>query len=120
MRSRAPTAIAGCAVATDDKGSVLGFACYGIESLTHGTWDLFWICVRPQARGAGVGRALISEAVRCAQQENGRMMVIYTSSTEPYAPARKLYMAAGFAQIATIPDYYTDGDSLQIYRRRLR
>lgn len=104
----------------DSEHAVIGFACYGTESLTQDTWDLFWICVRPQARGAGAGRALISEAVARAQQENGRLMVIYTSSTATYAPARALYAAAGFAQNATIPDYYSDGDSLQIYWRRLR
>jgi ribosomal protein S18 acetylase RimI-like enzyme len=99
---------------------LLGFVCYGTESLTQDTWDLFWICVRPQARGRGVGRTLIEETVRRAQAENGRFMVIYTSSTDAYAPARALYRAAGFAQNATIPDYYKDGDSLQIFWRRLR
>ncbi len=103
----------------DESGRNLGFACYGVESLTQDTWDLFWICVRPEARGRGVGRALMEETVLRAQRENGRVMVIYTSSTAHYAPARKLYTGAGFAQIATVPDYYSDGDSLHIYWRRL-
>jgi ribosomal protein S18 acetylase RimI-like enzyme len=104
----------------DVAGRVVGFACYGTESLTQDTWDLFWICVRPETRGMGVGRALIDAAVGRAQAEGGRLMVIYTSSTDAYAPARKLYLAAGFAQNATIPDYYKDGDSLHIYWRRLK
>ncbi len=105
--------------AVDSAGRVCGFACYGPESLTQDTWDLFWICVRPEARGHGVGRTLIDAAVANARAARGRVMVIYTSSTDKYAGARRLYEASGFAQKAEIPDYYSDGDSLYIYWRRL-
>jgi ribosomal protein S18 acetylase RimI-like enzyme len=102
----------------DDR--MIGFACFGTESLTKDTWDLFWVCVRPEARGKGAGRMLIDEATHQAQLANGRLMVIYTSSTPIYAPARKLYESAGFAQTAIVPDYYSEGDSLFIYSRRLK
>lgn len=102
------------------KGGVAGFACYGREWGTHGTWDLFWICVRPGARGSGTGRALIDTVIDRVRAEGGRMVVIYTSSTEPYAAARRLYKAAGCTPAATIPDYYADGDSLLIFTRALR
>ena len=45
-------------MACDAAGSALGFACYGVESLTQDTWDLFWICVRPEARGKGAGHVV--------------------------------------------------------------
>lgn len=106
-------------MACDETGRVVGYACYGTESLTQDTWDLFWICVRPETRGKGAGRALIDTVVRRVRESNGRVMVIYTSSTDTYAPARRLYEAAGFAQTARIPDYYSDGDSLLIYWRRI-
>lgn len=99
--------------------TMIGFACYGSESLTQDTWDLFWICVRPEARGKGAGRALINEAVSQARKANGRLMVIYTSSTPKYAPARGLYESAGFGRTAVVPDYYNDGDDLYIYSKRL-
>jgi len=35
-------------------GNMAGFACYGWESLTHGTWDLFWVVTLPEARGRGL------------------------------------------------------------------
>jgi ribosomal protein S18 acetylase RimI-like enzyme len=100
-------------------GPLAGFACFGTESLTHGTWDLFWVCVRPEARGKGVARALIQEAVAQAKAEGGRLMVIYTSSTKPYAPARALYESQGFARTAVVPEYYNVGDDLYIYSRGL-
>jgi len=66
-----------------------GFACYGRESLTQGTWDLFWICVSGAARRKGAGRALLAEVQHRAAHERVRLMVIYTSSTDKYAPARR-------------------------------
>ena len=65
-------------------GKLLGFACFGWEALTQGTWDLFWVCTLPEGRGHGLGSALLREAIRVATAEGGRLMVIYTSSTEPY------------------------------------
>jgi D-alanine-D-alanine ligase len=100
-------------------GTLAGFACYGWESLTQGTWDLFWVCTLPSARRRGLGAALVSQAVRVATAEGGRLMVVYTSSTPAYAPARKLYEAQQFICTATVPEYYNTGDDLQIYSRRL-
>ncbi len=96
-----------------------GFACFGPESLTQDTWDLFWICVLPAQRGKGAGRALMAEIERQAQQAHGRVMVIYTSSTGKYAPARRLYEGAGFVRVATVPDYYAEGDDLNIFWKRI-
>jgi ribosomal protein S18 acetylase RimI-like enzyme len=100
-------------------GEMMGFACYGWEALTQGTWDLFWVCTLPAVRGRGLGKALLGEAARIARAEGGRIMVIYTSSTAPYFPAHRLYRSLGFDRTATIPDYYRDGDDLHIYTRRL-
>lgn len=101
------------------EGSIAGFACYGQESLTQNTWDLYWICLLPEMRGKGAGRALMIEVERQARMANGRVMVIYTSSTEKYAPARRLYEGAGFVRAAVVPDYYADGDDLNIYWKRI-
>ncbi|NJM40880.1 MAG: GNAT family N-acetyltransferase [Anaerolineae bacterium] len=97
-----------------------GFACFGTESLTHNTWDLFWVCVRPEARGKGVARALMQEVITQAKVQGGRLMVIYTSSTAPYAPARALYESQGFVRTAVVPEYYNVGDDLYIYSKRLK
>ncbi len=96
-----------------------GFACYGREALTQGTWDLFWVCVAGDARRKGAGRALLADVLRRAQEEHVRQMVIYTSSTERYAPARRLYESMGFVRTATVSDYYAENDDLYIYTRRL-
>ena len=101
-------------------GSLCGFACFGWEALTHGTWGLFWVCTLPQARGRGLGGALLRQAVHTATAEGGRLMVIYTSSTSAYAAARRLYESQHFARAAVIPEYYNRGDDLFIYSRYLQ
>ncbi|MCL5996236.1 MAG: GNAT family N-acetyltransferase [Chloroflexi bacterium] len=99
--------------------TLVGFACYGHESLTQDTWDLFWVCVSGATRRKGAGRALLTEVQHRAAQERGRLIVIYTSSTEKYTPARGLYESMGFTRTAVVPDYYADGDDLYIYSKRL-
>jgi ribosomal protein S18 acetylase RimI-like enzyme len=104
---------------SNSNSSCLGFACFGTESLTHNTWDLYWVCVRPEARGKGVARALMQEVIAQAKAQAARLMVIYTSSTAPYAPARALYESQGFVRTAVVPEYYNVGDDLYIYSRKL-
>ncbi len=98
---------------------LLGFACFGRESLTHGTWDLFWVCVAADARRKGAGRALLAEVQRQAAHKSVRLIVIYTSSTDRYAPARNLYESMGFICTAKVPDYYAEKDHLLIYTQRI-
>lgn len=100
-------------------GRLVGFACFGPESLTKDTWDLFWVCVVPDMRGRGAGRALMAETEQRARAANARVMVIYTSSAAKYAAARRLYAGAGFLRAAVVPDYYDDGDDLEVYWKRL-
>jgi ribosomal protein S18 acetylase RimI-like enzyme len=102
-----------------DDGRVAGFVCFGPESLTQDTWDLFWICLVPAMRGRGAGRALITAAEEEARAAGGRVMVIYTSSAEKYTAARRLYAGAGFVRTAVVPDYYADGEDLNVYWKRL-
>jgi ribosomal protein S18 acetylase RimI-like enzyme len=102
-----------------EDSELVGFACYGREALTQGTWDLFWVCVSSAARRKGVGRTLLNEVQRHAEQEHVRLIVIYTSSTEKYAAARRLYESQAFTRTAVIPDYYATSDDLYIYTKRL-
>ncbi len=101
-------------------GAMVGFVCFGWESLTRGTWDLFWVVTLPAARRQGIGGALLDEVVRIATVEGGRLMVIYTSSTTAYDAARKLYECRQFVRTAVVPGYYNKDDDLFIYSRRLQ
>lgn len=98
---------------------LLGFTFYGPTPCTIGTWDLYWIAVRPEAQRSGIGRALLERTEARMRDEGARLSVIETSSRAEYGPTRQFYLACGYHQTARVPDYYEHGDDLVIYTRRL-
>jgi ribosomal protein S18 acetylase RimI-like enzyme len=96
-------------------GAVAGFACYGPTPLTHGTYDLYWICVEAGQKGQGVGRALMQAVIEQLHQLAGRLLVLDTSGRPDYAPTRAFYERLGFRRTAVIPEFYAPGDDLIIY-----
>ncbi len=99
-------------------GHIVGMACYGPTPLTEGTFDLYWLCVAPESRRSGVGRALMAEVETNVRRLGARLLVVETSGTDLYLPAREFYLARGFQRQATIPDYYAPGDDLVLYMKR--
>lgn len=104
----------------DRNGSqVLGFACYGRRDLTDGVFDLFWIAVDPNARRGGVGRGLLTASEDAVRKMGGRMIIAETSGTAHYEFTRKFYLTMGYAAEASIKDFYSMGDDLAIFVKRL-
>ena len=98
---------------------VLGFACYGPRDLTDGVYDLYWIAVDPNARRGGVGRSLLTASEEAVRSLGGRMLIAETSGTPHYEPTRKFYLGMGYTAEATIKDFYSRGDDLAIFVKRL-
>src|SRR6185295_11032389 len=98
---------------------VLGFACYGPRDLTDGAFDLYWIAVDPTVRCKGVGRALLTASENAAREMGGRMLIAETSGTPHYEPTREFYFRMGYENEATIRDFYTIGDDLLIFIKRI-
>jgi len=98
---------------------VLGYACYGPRSLTSGTYDLYWIAVDPTVRRGGVGRGLLAASEQAVRKLGGRLLVLETSGLPTYEPTRKFYLATGYTLEATLKDFYSDGDDLVIFTKRL-
>jgi ribosomal protein S18 acetylase RimI-like enzyme len=102
-----------------DGDQVLGFACYGPRDLTNGVFDLYWIAVDPIARFNGVGRKLLTASEEAARQAGGRMLIAETSGTPLYESTRKFYFSMGYENEAIIKDFYTIGDDLMIFVKRI-
>lgn len=102
-----------------DEDRVLGFACYGPRDLTDGAFDLYWIAVDPTARCNGVGRTLLTASENAVRAMGGRMLIAETSGTLHYEPARQFYFGMGYANEALIKDFYTIGDDLMIFIKRI-
>jgi ribosomal protein S18 acetylase RimI-like enzyme len=93
----------------------LGYACYGWNSMTQSSWDLYWIAVDPAAHGRGVGRRLLSAVEHDVRGRRGSRLWVETSGRAQYQPTRAFYVAAGYTIAAELTDFYAPGDSKVIF-----
>ena len=103
-----------------ENGEVIGYACWGPRELSGNGYDLYWICADPAVHSKGVGRALMQAVEEEIRKWKGVWLVIETSDTEHYAPARRLYERCGYTLAMLLQDFYHDGDGLCTYTKRLR
>ena len=96
-----------------------GLVYYAPAAMTDRTWYLWWIIVAKPWQGKGLGTALLRAAEDDIRARGGRLLLIETSSLPLYEPTRAFYLGQGYDQPCTIPDYYTDGDDLVVFARRL-
>jgi len=103
----------------DDGESVLGYACFGATPMTEATYDLYWLVVAENARGRGVGGALVAAVDAELKQRGARIIRVETSSLEGQGGARRFYEKTGFRLAGAIPDFYRQGDDLLVYAKVL-
>ncbi|MHB8898022.1 MAG: GNAT family N-acetyltransferase [Thermoguttaceae bacterium] len=98
-------------------GQVVGYACYGPIACTVASYDLFWIAVRQDLRGAGVGRKILEDCERLIRQAGGTRIYIETSGRPDYASTRGFYLRCGYTIEAALKDFYAPGDARVIFAR---
>jgi ribosomal protein S18 acetylase RimI-like enzyme len=103
----------------DDGERVLGYACFGATPMTEATYDLYWLVVAENARGRGVGGALVAAVDAELKQRGARIIRVETSSLEGQGGARRFYEKTGFRLQGAIPDFYRQGDDLLVYAKVL-
>ncbi len=96
-------------------GQVVGYACYGPIACTVSSYDLFWIAVRHDLQGAGVGRKMIEQCERLIQEAGGNRIYIDTSGRAQYTPTRRFYERCGYTLEANLKDFYAPGDDRVIF-----
>ena len=102
-----------------EEEQVLGYAIYGYRDLTDGVYDLYWIAVDPHARRKSVGRKLLAACEDAVRAEGGRIIIAETSGTAEYASTREFYVRTGYVNEASIKDFYSVGDDLKIFVKRV-
>ena len=102
-----------------EEEQVLGYAIYGYRDLTDGVYDLYWIAVDPHARRKSVGRKLLTACEDAVRAEGGRIIIAETSGTAEYASTREFYVRTGYVNEASIKDFYSVGDDLKIFVKRV-
>ncbi len=108
-----------CVVDVRD-GRLVGYAYYAPDIMTERTWYLYWIAVARDLQGAGVGSGLMAHVEADIRARHGRLLLIETSSQPHSELTRKFYLKHGYVIDAVIRDFYSDGDSMVIFRKRLQ
>ncbi len=98
---------------------LLGYITYGNTPLTKGTWDIYWMGVEPGHQGKGIGKALVDAAESDIKKREGRLILIETSSKPEYQKTRSFHNARGYTLAGRIADFYSPGDDLLIFEKRL-
>jgi len=102
------------------EGRVLGYSCYGPVPLTLQSYDLYWIAVRKECQGSGIGRMLLSRTEAAIAELGGRRVYIETSSKAIYRGTRLFYERSGYRAEATLREFYSPGDNKLIYVKTLK
>lgn len=101
-------------IAVDDDGRALGYAglrAVGVEG------DVQTIAVAGDARGRGIGRALLAELLAEAGRRGVRELFLEVRADNEVA--RGLYASAGFVPVGVRPRYYQPEDVDAIVMKRV-
>ncbi len=80
--------------------------------------EVLTLAVDPAAQRSGIGRALLSQTLRTAQQRGA--VAVFLEVAFSNTPARALYADAGFVQVGSRRGYYPEGGDALVLRRSLQ
>jgi ribosomal protein S18 acetylase RimI-like enzyme len=96
-----------------------GYVLYGPTPMAEGVFDLYWIAVDPRRQGQGLGQLLLRFVENEVRRQNGRMLLIETSSKRSYAPTIRFYQRAGYCEISRIKDFYRIEDDKVVFSKNV-
>lgn len=99
--------------------NMAGYVCFGPIALTENRFDIYWIAVRGDMRGRGLGTALLSEAEEVIRRMGGARVFVETSSRDSYRRTRGFYLKMGYSAASVVRDFYAEGDDKIIYLKCL-
>lgn len=100
-------------------GEAVGYVCFGPIAVTDRRYDLYWIGVRKDRHGLGIGGRLLREAEKRICARDGKYLYIETSSRPVYEPTRRFYLGHGYREVARVPHFYGDDDDRVIFMKAL-
>jgi ribosomal protein S18 acetylase RimI-like enzyme len=107
------------AITYESGGRPIGFAYYFPTEMTDRAWHLGWIFVDRTTQAKGLGARLMRHVEDDIKAAGGRVIVVETSGLPNYELTRKFYLKLGYRHVATIPDFYADGDDMTVFWKRL-
>ena len=107
------------AITYESGGRPIGFAYYAPTEMTDRTWHLYWIFVDRTTQAKGMGAKLMRHVEDEIKAAGGRGIIVETSGLPNYELTRRFYLKLGYRHVATIPDFYADGDDMTVFWKRL-
>ncbi|MFH0856981.1 MAG: GNAT family N-acetyltransferase [bacterium] len=101
------------------ENKMVGYICFGKITGTDTSFNIYWMAVRDDLRGIGIGKKILSKAEDIIFGMGGIRVYLQTSSREQYLPTQKFYQKSGYRKEAFLKDYYSDGDGQIIYLKIL-
>lgn len=101
------------------EGTLMGFGYCVPEKLTDGTYNLLAIAVDKMSQGFGIGSKMVSYLEEVLKRQKKRILIVDTSSGEEYVLTRSFYLKAGYSIVATIKDFWKDGEDKVTFYKRL-
>jgi ribosomal protein S18 acetylase RimI-like enzyme len=107
-------------LAENEKRKIAGYICFGPTPCTENTYDIYWIAVDPGLHGHGIGSSLLDFAENKIIKNNGKIIVVETSSTKKYEKTRNFYLGKDYKTEAKIKNFYRNKDDKIIFIKRIR
>jgi ribosomal protein S18 acetylase RimI-like enzyme len=105
------------AVYSDDRPLSIGY-CEPMP-LTNGTYNLYAIGVHSGHQRQGIGSQMLTYLEQLLLTKGGRLLIIETSTSPDQIGACAFYAQQGYDLVATIPDFWDDGEGKVIFSKRL-
>lgn len=102
-----------------DGAEVVGAAYYAPEPFSYRMWNLYFLGVSPGHQGSGIGAALVAHVEGAVRAQDGRVLIIETSSDDSFASTRQFYAALGYDEEARIREFYAPGDHKVVFWKAL-
>lgn len=106
-------------VLAESGGRVVGYSAFGPVPCTRSSFDWYWLAVRPEFQGGGIGRLLLAETECRARAMGGTRLYCETSARPQYASTRAFYERMGFTLCEVLEDFYAPGDGRATYCKPL-
>ena len=101
------------------EGEVMGYSCFGPIPCTVESFDIYWIALKNELRGAGLGKKILRRVENRIREMGGKRIYVETSSRDQYKPTQFFYRACGFREEAVLKDFYSPGDHKVIFLKVL-
>lgn len=103
----------------DEAGVLVGVVYFAQRPFADRVWELMMIAVDQERHRQGIGSKMLVEVEQVIRAEDGRLLLIETSSKSSFERTRLFYRKHGYTEVAHIADYFSDGDGKASFVKRL-